>query len=129
MIMHWNSFPGGPECSWDGAGINLERAETMDAVMDEGTRGKITGDGVWVGNPWSRYTRRDGSRQHGTNPSGETIFIRFGLWLLEACWRIHSQTTKQTEGKENACGWIQMSPYGVAFAFPLMKCVDSAFQG
>lgn len=60
----------------------------------------------------------EGQEQTGAvNPSRETTFIRFVLWLLEACWRICSQTTKQTRAKRHACEWIQMSPYDVFCLF------------
>ena len=91
----------------------------MDAATDEGTRSKIRRDGVWVGQPWRPYTARGGSRRGGVKPSGETIFTRFGLRLLEACRRICSQTTKQTEEKEmlvNGSKCLLM-----AFFFFLMK--------
>lgn len=103
--------PGGAGTS-SAAGRNPERAERMlrmDAATDAGTRGKITGDMVWPGQPRRMLAARGRSR---LKLSGETIFIRFALWLLEACWRICSQTNR---GRRNACEWIQTSPYGVVF--------------
>lgn len=112
-----------------GAGRNLERAERMDASTGEGTRSKIIRDGVWLGQLWRAYAAGGRSRRHGVKPSRETIFIRFGLRLLEACWRICSQTTKQTEEKEmhvNGSKCLLMAWFGFFFFF-LMKCVDFAF--
>lgn len=100
----------------------------MDAATDEGTRSKIMRDEVWVGQLWRQYAVRDRSRRCGVKPSGETIFIRFGLWLLEACWRIRSQTTKQTEEKEmHVNGSKCLLMVGCWVFFSLMKCVDFAF--
>jgi len=57
----------------------------------------------------------------------ETMFIHFALWLLEACWRICSQTAKQTEEKDVHVNGSKCLLMAFWFFFSLMKCVDFAF--
>lgn len=85
----------------------------MDTVTDEGTMSKITMDGMWLDQLWRPYPAQGRSRWRGVKPSGETIFIQFGLRLFEDAREFAPK--QPNRGKRNACEWIQMSPYGVGF--------------